>query len=247
METYCVYKHTSPSGKVYIGMTKQSPEARWKNGFGYASSKHFYNAITKYGWDNFSHEIIIDNLSVEEACHYEKLFIKFYHSTDRRYGYNCKDGGLDTNALTEESRKKLSQSMKAFYASHPEKREEIRRRVLGYKHTEETKEKMRNCHKHHPEHLTDEWKKNIGEANRKKHDNAAYHEQVSDRCRKNGMMASLPVEQLSLDGKLIARYPSGRAAERATGIKNGNISSCCRKITKTSGGFKWRYAIEIER
>ena len=35
-KTYCVYKHTSPSGKVYIGMTcKDPPEKRWSNGNGY--------------------------------------------------------------------------------------------------------------------------------------------------------------------------------------------------------------------
>ena len=26
MNNYCVYKHTSPSGKVYVGITKLKPE-----------------------------------------------------------------------------------------------------------------------------------------------------------------------------------------------------------------------------
>ena len=29
---YIVYKHTSPSNKVYIGITKQKPYKRWKYG-----------------------------------------------------------------------------------------------------------------------------------------------------------------------------------------------------------------------
>ena len=29
---YCVYKHTSPSGKVYIGITRNDPIKRWQNG-----------------------------------------------------------------------------------------------------------------------------------------------------------------------------------------------------------------------
>lgn len=29
---YTVYKHTTPSGKVYIGITGQKPERRWQNG-----------------------------------------------------------------------------------------------------------------------------------------------------------------------------------------------------------------------
>ena len=64
---YCVYKHTSPNGKVYIGITSQNPIARWRNGKGYSNNTHFKNAIDKYGWDNFKHEILHSELSKEEA------------------------------------------------------------------------------------------------------------------------------------------------------------------------------------
>ena len=60
---YKVYMHTSPSGKVYVGITCQPTYARWKNGNGYKNNKHFYNAIIKYGWDNFEHQIILENVS----------------------------------------------------------------------------------------------------------------------------------------------------------------------------------------
>ena len=63
----CVYKHTSPSGKVYIGITKQKPEKRWGNGKNYAQNEYFFAAILKYGWGNFTHEIIADGLTREEA------------------------------------------------------------------------------------------------------------------------------------------------------------------------------------
>ena len=32
---YYVYKHTFPNNKVYIGITKQKPIRRWKNGTNY--------------------------------------------------------------------------------------------------------------------------------------------------------------------------------------------------------------------
>ena len=34
-DNYTVYKHTSPIGKVYIGITKMNPIRRWSNGKGY--------------------------------------------------------------------------------------------------------------------------------------------------------------------------------------------------------------------
>ena len=50
MSDYTVYKHTTPNGKVYIGMTGRDPEDRWRNGAGYGQTVPFARAIKKYGW-----------------------------------------------------------------------------------------------------------------------------------------------------------------------------------------------------
>ena len=47
--SWLVYKHISPSEKVYIGITQTSPETRWAKGFGYRKCILFYRAILKYG------------------------------------------------------------------------------------------------------------------------------------------------------------------------------------------------------
>lgn len=73
---YVVYMHTSPSGKRYVGLTKQSVEERWKNGWGYYTQLIFYRAILKYSFENFKHEIIASELSKEEAIDLEKELIK---------------------------------------------------------------------------------------------------------------------------------------------------------------------------
>lgn len=106
-----MYKHTSPSGKVYIGITKDVRH-RWRaNGNGYNGSTRFANAIKKYGWDDFTHEILLINLTREEASREEQRLIKQYNSTDIRYGYNLESGGIRNKEMNEESRKKLSQSL----------------------------------------------------------------------------------------------------------------------------------------
>lgn len=53
-----------------------------------------------------------------------------------------------------------------------------------------------------------------------------------------------PVIQYDLSGEPVAIYESYMAAERATHIRNGNISSCCQGKRKTAGGFIWRDLVE---
>lgn len=91
--SYCVYKHTSPSGKVYIGITRQNPLVRWCNGFGYRGQSYFFKSILKYGWDNFTHEILFTGLTKEEACQREIELIDLYKSNQREFGYNISSGG----------------------------------------------------------------------------------------------------------------------------------------------------------
>ena len=88
-----VYVHTSPSGKMYVGITSRDVRQRWQNGRGYIKNDHFYRAIQKYGWNNFEHEVIAENLTKDEACEMEKALIKKLKSNDYHFGYNLSAGG----------------------------------------------------------------------------------------------------------------------------------------------------------
>ena len=98
---WTVYKHTNKINFFsYIGITSRKPEVRWgKNGKKYRPSKGryscFYNAIKKYGWDNFEHEILENNLTYKQACEKERYYISFYN-TKAPNGYNLTDGGEGT-------------------------------------------------------------------------------------------------------------------------------------------------------
>lgn len=115
-KTYCVYKHTNKfNGKVYIGITSQLPEKRWKNGYGYEGNEYFFRAIQKYGWnDGFDHEIIVSGLTKENACVIEIELIKTYDSTNSDKGYNFSSGGDCGNAgctSSEEWVEKMSEAL----------------------------------------------------------------------------------------------------------------------------------------
>lgn len=126
---YCVYKHTAPNGKIYIGITSINPLKRWANGQGYKHNNHFWNAIQKYGWDNIKHEILYSDLTKEEACQKEIELIARYKSNQREFGYNIENGG---NAIG-----KISEETKAY----------LREINLGKHHTKESCEKMSKSRK----------------------------------------------------------------------------------------------------
>lgn len=106
---YCVYCHTNKiNGKKYIGITKTLPTKRWHGGKGYSTQPKFYNAIQKYGWDGFDHEIIASKLTQEEAKNFEILLIDKLNCVQN--GYNVSLGGDTGNGVeyTKEIREKLS-------------------------------------------------------------------------------------------------------------------------------------------
>lgn len=114
---YCIYKHTTPNDKVYIGMTCQEPNKRWRNGKAYKENKHFNNAISKYGWKNIRHEILYSNLTKEEAEQKEIELIKQYKSNERKYGYNIEYGGCHNGKTSEETKLKISKANKGKHNS----------------------------------------------------------------------------------------------------------------------------------
>ena len=92
-KTYILYRHTNKkNGKAYFGITRQKPERRWQNGHGYDGT-YFGNAIKKYGWDGFTHEVIAVGLTKEEACDLEQKYIAEYKTDNRDSGYNISKGG----------------------------------------------------------------------------------------------------------------------------------------------------------
>ena len=125
---YCVYSHTNKiNGKIYIGLTCMKPDERWRDGKGYHKGTYFRNAIDKYGWDNFYHEIVKDGLTKNEASYWEVYYISLFNSSDRRYGYNISSGGEHGgHPQSEETKRKISKNG-------------YRLGMLGKKHSEATK------------------------------------------------------------------------------------------------------------
>lgn len=121
--TFTIYLLTSPSGKHYVGQTSQPIEARWKHGTGYKSCVALNKAIQKYGWDNFTHEILAVCDTGEEADELEKKFIQEYNCIVPN-GYNIDRGGNANKIMGEETKRKIGDANRGRVHS-----EDVRKRM----------------------------------------------------------------------------------------------------------------------
>lgn len=225
---YIVYRHTTPSNKVYIGITCKKPNERWRNGKGYNYSLHFSSAIKKYGWENIKHDILFSGLTKEEAEQKEIELIRQYKATDRRYGYNLETGGNATKNLSEETKRKISKAHTGMKYG-----EEFRRGIseqkkgnknkLGYKTSQETKRKISEKNKG----------KYAGEKNYF-HTHKFYGER-NPRAK--------AVEKYDLKGNFIESKNCVEDFVRELKITNSShIIAVCKGKRKTAHGFIWKYA-----
>lgn len=222
---YKVYIHTNKlNNKKYIGITKQDPERRWKNGWGYYSkenSTYFWNAIKKYGWNNFEHYILESNLTLEEANEKERYYISYYNSSNNLYGYNLTLGGEGFLGMhrSEETKKKLSEALKGKYTKE---------KSYWYgKHIPKKVIEKQIKTKKNPYHHTEEWKKNH-----------------SEKIKGENNVKSRPVRCINT-GK---EFANAREAAEYYHADNSRIHKCCKGIEKSSGkhpdtgeSLKWEY------
>jgi len=118
METWVIYMHTLIlDGRKYIGQTNDI-HARWKPS-AYKTCTKFYNAIQQYGWDNFTHEILYDNLTLEEANKLEEELIAKYDTINN--GFNLDSGGLN-HLHSQETKDKMSKTRKGVPKSEEHKK-----------------------------------------------------------------------------------------------------------------------------
>lgn len=224
---YIVYKHTSPSGKCYIGMTCQTMDRRARGGDGYRGCSAFYNAIQKYGWDNFTHEVLVGGLSFEEACELEQRFIRLFDSLTTGHGYNLENGGRVNCRTSDETRAKISKTLtgrKRGPLSEEQKRRisEARMGIKCPPRSEEYRRKLSVAHR--GKVFSEEHKRRISEGKRGTQAGANNPRARSVRCVENGIV-----------------FGTVKDAAAFVGGSPKNIIHACAGRLKTSGGYHWEY------
>lgn len=133
---YIVYKHTSPSGKSYIGQTKHMEQRTKEHQSKHSECRAFKGAIQKYGFENFTTEVLAENLTIDEANVLEEKFISDYNTIVPN-GYNLKTGGAN-QIPSEESIELMSKAKRGELNSNYGKTGAM----TGRKHTPEASLKI---------------------------------------------------------------------------------------------------------
>ena len=164
-----IYKVTNKiNGNIYIGQTIRSLDDRIISHV--KSSKHpkvaFHYAIVKYGFDNFKWDILEQCNSIQELNKREQYYIRKYNTF--KDGYNMNEGGSNATHSTI-TKSKISNSLRG----NPKSAEHIKHMkdaltgrklsedhkknislglignsfALGYKHSDETKQKVSDANK----------------------------------------------------------------------------------------------------
>ena len=226
-----MYKHTTPNGKVYIGITSQLPEKRWLSGHGY-NGTYFGNAIKKYGWKNIKHEILFTGLDELDAKEKEVELIEEFRSFEREYGYNCTKGGDGTVGLKRS--KEQIQYLKKLLSKPVYQRQLDGTFVKRWNSIREIEKE------------TGYARPSITNCCKKKAYQAygflwSFDENYIAKKKKRKNCKT--VYQYDLDGKLIKVWESLTEIEKTLGYSEVNISHCCLgyEYVPSAYGYIWSY------
>ena len=162
------------NGKCYIGQTYRDVETRvFKEHLrGHPSNcRLLSNAVKKHGANNFTYEILHDGIIPEFLDDLEREAIEKFN-TIAPHGYNLTTGGNSGGSPSEETRRKISTTLKGKTFSE-ETRRKISEANKGRKHSEEFRRKLSeaNTGENHPNYgksLSEETRRKISEAHKGK-------------------------------------------------------------------------------
>lgn len=139
-----IYILTSPSGKSYVGQTKQSLLKRVRAHFSMARANSvnsiIYHSIRKYGEKNIAVRVI-EICPLDELDGAEKFWIEILGTLSPN-GYNTRTGGSSGYTYTPDVLEKMALANKGRVRPQFE-RDKISKTMLGVPKSEETRERMR--------------------------------------------------------------------------------------------------------
>ncbi len=210
----CIYKLTSPSGKIYIGQT-QCLYLRFRDYRKPKANEYLMKAILKYGLENISVEILEKDLPLNKLDKREQFYLDILRPFNDN-GYNiCKEASTtrgrkrpkdERNKISEFAKTRIGE-LNGFY---------------GKTHTEETKKLI--------------GRKSSNKTLTKKH--------IESFCGAGQDSVKRKVKMIDAKtNKILKIWDSIKEASDNTNALRSTITAVCRGYSgrKTAGGYKWEY------
>jgi len=210
--------------KVYIGQsTSFFKRYAYYRTCNCKKQKYLYNAIQKYGLENFTIEIIDCAQNLDVLNFLENFYIKTLKANDRRYGYNIREGGNGGGPTALETKIKIGISNTGKECT-PEHRAKISIANVGVKKSKEHIEKVR--------------KANIGKKRTKEHKFKLRLAKLSKPSNNRRKIICITTGEI---------FNSLEDASLKYNIPKSNICKCCRGKRKYAGKLQngtklvWKY------
>lgn|ERR1700685_315695 len=131
----CLYSLQSPSGKLYLGISSKTAEARWhvhKMRVREGRDQALQRAIRKYGHENFVVRTLVISNNWEYLCDLEcKATAAF--GTMSPHGYNLTRGGEGVvgTPITDETRRRMSEGQRKRFTDPVERTKQLERAKIN--------------------------------------------------------------------------------------------------------------------
>lgn len=224
---YTIYKLIDPiSNEIrYIGLTFNDLKQRLKSHCYERSKSHksnWINQLKSKGLKPLIESIEGDISSYDDVCEREIYWIDKYKSEGHPLT-NMASGGNKNKKMSEESRKRMSDSQIDRYKTYKLVLSNNVKKIMSDKtkkrfESEYEREKLRISNKRYEDSKTEDQK-------------------LKDILIQN----SKSVYKYDIDMNLINIYPSINNAAKINNLEHGNISKCCKNIIRMVGGFVWRF------
>ena len=242
-----IYMFISPSGKRYIGQSvnvhkrvisghRDSVKRKKPNG-SYKYTTHWARAARKYGWGKMK-VFILQRFNPDESnLHdvlnkWEKYWIKWFKSDNRKYGYNANEGG-GSWATSAETKAKLS------LANKGEKNHNFGKKLSAATRAKMSATMKGEKHPNFGKKLSAETRAKMSAALKGKKRSAATRAKIS-AAQNKAVIAIFPTGEEK-------KFQSITDAAKKLSTDNikfhiSAISMCCRGKHKTHHKYKFKYA-----
>lgn len=239
-----IYKYTySPTGESYIGQTTNFKKRKKEHLSEDRVNLKFHNLLRKH-YEDFTIEILEDNIPIEKLDEREKYYIQLYDSMN--HGFNLTAGG-DGNF----------QACQNYWKNHPEKMKQHIAKIqplaaeaskkfwqenLEWKeqHLKDMQEGLKKWRQNNPE----QYQNNLKYLQSKAKEWRENNKEQFELNRQKGVNTRKKSVELVNTGEI---FESASAAARQYNIAATGVSACCRGTRKSCGRDKnnkkmiWRY------